>query len=303
MNSKKVNRTFLAAVLIHLGVIAFLYFCSSFYSIGMVANYIVSELIVVLPAGAALLLSKEKVISFLRFRKVKISTVLMTILFTMLISPTISFVNVISQFFVENTAAAMSGSMITQPFGITFFFVAIYAPICEEVVCRGLLLNGYRKSGSVLSAIILSAVLFALLHMNFNQAAYAFVVGILLGLLMEATGSIWPGIIVHFLINGYQVSLLYFIKWISPQSMQAAQQVEMTTTVMLGMVVVMLVLTAITLPIAIVILVWMAGNEGRSQNLSAVFKKTAIKKDKTITCSLIIAIILCLAYMIAVCFI
>lgn len=41
------------------------------------------------------------------------------------------------------------------------------------------------------------------MHMNFNQMAYAVVIGLIFGFVVEATGSIIPTMIMHFLINGF----------------------------------------------------------------------------------------------------
>ena len=72
--------------------------------------------------------------------------------------------------------------------------------------------QGYKRSGTTMQAMFMSALLFALMHMNFNQAAYAFVIGVLVVLLIEATGSIWSSIIVHIVINSQQVLMLYVLE-------------------------------------------------------------------------------------------
>ena len=60
------------------------------------------------------------------------------------------------------------------------FFVGILAPVCEEVVFRGAIFGGMKKEGNIFKAVMVSGLLFGLLHMNINQASYAFVIGILL---------------------------------------------------------------------------------------------------------------------------
>ncbi|MCX7994948.1 MAG: CPBP family glutamic-type intramembrane protease [candidate division WOR-3 bacterium] len=47
-----------------------------------------------------------------------------------------------------------------------FVFVGLTGPIIEEMVFRGLLLNGYLKRYSVGTAVLLSSLLFALAHSN-----------------------------------------------------------------------------------------------------------------------------------------
>ena len=82
-----------------------------------------------------------------------------------------------------------------------YFAVGLFAPIAEEFVFRGAvlrsLLNGTRKPWV---AIILSALLFSLAHLNPAQMLHAFLVGLLLGWMYWRTGSI-PGIVYHWVNN------------------------------------------------------------------------------------------------------
>ncbi len=83
-----------------------------------------------------------------------------------------------------------------------YFAVGLFAPIAEEFVFRGAalrsLLNGTRKPWV---AIILSALLFSLAHLNPAQMLHAFLVGLLLGWMYWRTGSIIPGIVYHWVNN------------------------------------------------------------------------------------------------------
>ena len=86
-------------------------------------------------------------------------------------------------------------------FLIAIFASAVLPAFCEEFANRGMLLNGLKRLGAK-KAILISALLFALMHLNIGQFGYAFLIGVFLGFLCLATGSIWPGIIIHFLNNG-----------------------------------------------------------------------------------------------------
>ena len=77
--------------------------------------------------------------------------------------------------------------------------------LCEEFLFRGVFLTNLMPFGKN-NAILISALLFSLMHENPAQALFAFVAGILLGLIYVKTGSIWNCIVVH-LINNF-VSLL-----------------------------------------------------------------------------------------------
>ena len=52
-------------------------------------------------------------------------------------------------------------------------FAAIVGPLFEELIFRGILYTGFRRNGSALQSIVLTAVLFGLFHMTLNQMVYA----------------------------------------------------------------------------------------------------------------------------------
>jgi membrane protease YdiL (CAAX protease family) len=83
----------------------------------------------------------------------------------------------------------------------SFIFICIIAPFTEEVLFRGIILNGFLKNYSVNHAIILSAVLFALFHFTIVQLPVAFIMGCFLGWLYVQTGSLALSIFAHALYN------------------------------------------------------------------------------------------------------
>ena len=91
---------------------------------------------------------------------------------------------------------------------LELFMTAVLPGFCEEFTHRGLLFYGYRDSG--FKVVIVSALLFALMHQNIRQTGYTFFDGVVIALLFYYTGSIWPGIIVHFINNAYAVLSGYF---------------------------------------------------------------------------------------------
>ncbi|WP_291579730.1 CPBP family intramembrane glutamic endopeptidase [Clostridium sp. UBA6640] len=80
--------------------------------------------------------------------------------------------------------------------------VCIIAPVIEEILMRGFILDGLKDTYGVRVALIVSAILFALLHFNMVQTLSAFVCGLILGLLYLKTKSILCCIIAHC---GYNV--------------------------------------------------------------------------------------------------
>ena len=228
----------------------------------------------------------------------------MILLFTFLAMPLTVLVNAISMLFVDNTVATLSGDVLELPFFVMLFIIGIFGPFSEELVFRGVIYQGYKRSGTAFQAMLLSALLFALMHMNFNQAAYAFVIGLMVILLVEATGSIWSSILFHMIFNSEQVCMMYLYDAITPgtDSLNAAQEV-LTTDVLLMAISGYLIIAAITTTLAVCVLVWIAKNEKREEALRGIWTNRKQKKEnsdansKMITVPLIIGIVLALSYM------
>ena len=90
--------------------------------------------------------------------------------------------------------------MCREPWGM--LAIAIGAPIGEEIMFRwGIMGHLLRRNSSVPASILVSAVLFGLMHMNPAQVFFAAAMGIMLGILYWRSGNIlWP-IILHVLNN------------------------------------------------------------------------------------------------------
>ena len=291
MNAKKVNWIFLAMVLLNITLVVLLLVIYPVFQLGIVANLIVSQIIILVPALVGVLAGRENLIEFAGFRKFKISSALMTVLFTFLFMPLVTLINMISMCFVDNAVAAVSGEILDTPFFVIFTLMGILGPMSEELVCRGIVYHGYKRTGTMMQALLLSSMIFALMHMNFNQAAYAFAIGVAMVLLVEATGSIWSSILVHVTFNSQQVCLMYLVDY-GEQQLQEAQE-ALTTDMMILAISVYLVIAAVTTSLAGCVLAWIAKNEKREDNLRAIWKTRKFKKEgKVITVPLLIAIVI-----------
>ncbi|MCK4421835.1 CPBP family intramembrane metalloprotease [candidate division WOR-3 bacterium] len=84
----------------------------------------------------------------------------------------------------------------------------ICAPFCEELVYRGILYNSIKEKNGKLYAIILSSLLWGILHtFNNNHFILSFAYGIILSIIFEKTRSISASILAHSCIN----TVIYFI--------------------------------------------------------------------------------------------
>lgn len=82
-------------------------------------------------------------------------------------------------------------------FGLTFVLTVVLAPIVEEVIFRGVLLGAIAKRFGVIAGILVSSLLFTLVHLDPLQMLSAFPLGVYLAIMYYKTGSIYPGIILH----------------------------------------------------------------------------------------------------------
>ncbi len=84
--------------------------------------------------------------------------------------------------------------------------IALAPAICEELAFRGFILSGLQRSGRNWLAIMISAVVFGLIHMIPQQQFNGALLGIVLGLLAVRSGSLLPAVLFHFINNGLQVA-------------------------------------------------------------------------------------------------
>ncbi|MDR2009990.1 MAG: CPBP family intramembrane metalloprotease [Bacteroidales bacterium] len=88
------------------------------------------------------------------------------------------------------------------PIGIpTFFSLVVLAPFFEELIYRGIILDGLLKRYSAVTSILISGLIFGLLHLNLVQIIPAFVAGIFIGWVYYKTRNLICTIIIHVCMN------------------------------------------------------------------------------------------------------
>lgn len=140
-------------------------------------------------------------------KKASAYLVMMFLPLTLISTFIINFVSILVQSFMginfssgmENFEVTGSGNFLAMT-----LFVAIIPALLEEIAIRGVLLQPLRRFGDKF-AIIVSALIFSLLHGNMVQVPYTLIAGIYFGYVAVATGSLWPSIILHFFNNFYSV--------------------------------------------------------------------------------------------------
>lgn len=89
------------------------------------------------------------------------------------------------------------------------FLVAVVVPIGEEVFFRGLALGALRRALNRHAAVVVSALFFALAHLQLVELVPILILGLVLGYLYDLTGSLIPGMIAHGVNNLAAILLFY----------------------------------------------------------------------------------------------
>lgn len=127
------------------------------------------------------------------------------------------FANILTAIF---SAFSWFNAKETQDIGFAYFIttadrmfaiiaVVFVAPIAEEVIMRGWLYGKLRNRTGIVVALIITSLVFAVLHGQWNVAVVTFALSAVLCGLREITGTIWSGIILHILVNGVAFYLRY----------------------------------------------------------------------------------------------
>ena len=90
---------------------------------------------------------------------------------------------------------------------LTVPYVMLAGPVAEELIFRGVILDRLKPAFPFWVANVMQAALFGFFHLNVIQGLYAFVLGILLGMVVRVTGSIIGSMITHIIFNATSIGL------------------------------------------------------------------------------------------------
>lgn len=312
---------FMILVLIHIGM--------QFIDFGDMptwATLIISQAFIIVPVIVYFIVTKQNVIETMRLHKVNIWSFLLVIPLTYCMYPLLICVNAISMAFSTNVIASTMTDVISgTPYIAALSLMALMPAVVEETTFRGALLGGFHRDSNPWPGILVSALCFGFMHMNINQISYAFVLGLCMGITLEASGSILSTILIHFLYNGTSTTLLYLLpklmQWSQTTLEQEGMSVEqmeqffdageavsnVTTEQMLLTAVMFLPVAAIGLVLAAGILYLIAKLNKRELRFLGMFKrktpeqKAAMEADKVklMTVFLWIGLGICLLFAIA----
>ena len=114
----------------------------------------------------------------------------------------------------EQNAAIVTGLFLktgdVKGLVANLFIMAVVPAIGEEFVFRGVLLRMLNEwTGKKVPAVIISAIIFSAIHLQFYGFLPRFVLGAYLGFLFVRSGSIWVPVFAHFVNNTITVAVAY----------------------------------------------------------------------------------------------
>lgn len=125
------------------------------------------------------------------------------------------FSSLISLFGYENLTQTTTVPFSYELLFREFLLSCVLPGICEEFLHRGIMLFAGKKCGNTRYVLIISSILFGLMHLNINQFFYATILGFLMGYVAIVADSIYPSIIIHFLNNFLNTYFYYgyYLNW------------------------------------------------------------------------------------------
>lgn len=140
----------------------------------------------------------------IKFSAIIIAVVIGVIVYVLNIGVSSFFSFLLSLFGYEKASSSTVTSYSVGMLIVNLIFTGVLPAFCEEFTHRGMLVDGYSKLGYK-KAILFSALLFGLTHLNVEQFFYATIIGILLAFITMITGNIIPAMIIHFMNNAINV--------------------------------------------------------------------------------------------------
>lgn len=211
----KANRMFLIILAFSIAAAAFLRRTDIPAGWPVWLQLMTGEILMAVPFLLICLVRRGEPLRQIPVKPLKISTLLMLLLFTAVMWPLVTTVNLLSQLAAPNAAAGAIGNAFTYSLPVSILLIAVVPAVCEEIVFRGGIYQELRRE-RIWPAALLSGLFFGLMHLNFNQFCYAAVMGVLFALLNEVTGSILSSMFVHFCVNAGSTTAAWLMSRFSP---------------------------------------------------------------------------------------
>lgn len=182
---------------------------NEFYSGVLITEFI----IIALPPVLFLLVYKYDVRRILRLNRVSFLNIFIIFWIMVFAMPVVGIFNFVNLMLIRQ----IFGKLLIQPVPaandpvgliLNILVIAGSAGICEEILFRGTIQRGFERLGTI-KALLITAFLFGLLHVDFQKLLGTFLLGALIGFIVYRTNSLFGGMFAHFTNNSLAVLLTY----------------------------------------------------------------------------------------------
>ena len=144
----------------------------SFESAIMLFQHILLFLVPILICCAV---TKTRLGSIIPHEPLALRDVLLSVLIALFTLPLMLWVGFVTDFFVQDTSG-IENEIAKYPMGFLIFSIGVMPGVFEELMFRGVIMTGYKRTGLVRS-VVFSALLFGIMHLNLYQLAYTAAAG------------------------------------------------------------------------------------------------------------------------------
>jgi sodium transport system permease protein len=188
-----------------LAVVSLIFFGPLLSSLGMAGSVLAQVLCFVVPALAVSLPNVGRKLGLTQpTRKAIIAAVLIGVSFW-LINLVVVGVPAAALFGNEEELERLSRTLEAWPLWFQIIAAAAVPAVCEEFIVRGVLLRSLATRLGALSAIVITSLLFGLMHVPLARMFPAAATGAMLAYITLASGSLIPAMVVHFLNNSVAI--------------------------------------------------------------------------------------------------
>lgn len=239
----------------------------------LILNIGLSQIVLVfLPALYYFIFFKTPVKETFHFNKTKFVNYLLAALLAFSSIPLVMIINLVSQFFVKQALGDTLELITQENFFVALLVIAVFPGIFEELIARGIILSHYKHK-KILTTSLISGFFFGMMHLNINQFLYAFVLGFLFSIVVHLTGSIFCSMIMHFIINGFNLGLAFLAQSEAFQSiadMQGANEMVESmdqTQILLQALPAVFMLVVVSLPFVFILIYALAAINDKNELL------------------------------------
>lgn len=205
-------------------------------------SIIASFLYIFIPFSVTALLIriKDKQVNFFPFKKMKPKRALLCIPIGLTVCVA---ANVITNYLITlldglGVKLSQQSDSMAQPQSAAALFIALISTalmpaLLEEYALRGVILQPLRRYG-MLFAILSSSAIFGIMHGNLIQAPFAFMVGMCFAFFAIKCDSLWIGVILHMINNGFSVIISFAANRVSETTLNLVYYIIVGAVVLAG---------------------------------------------------------------------